>query len=86
MITIGACNENHRYESIVKQKLFFFSYDVITSYGVFDVHTRVHKFHFSSDARERNGVFWIINSSIYQRLDTASQKNCKRENVYFCRT
>jgi len=46
--------------------------------------TRMHKFHFSSDARERNGVvFRIINSGVYRRLDTANQKNCKRETWTF---
>jgi len=46
--------------------------------------TRIHKFHFSSDARECNGVvFRIINSGIYRRLDTANWKNCKRETWTF---
>lgn len=79
MIAIVECNENHRYKGIVKQKLFFHA-TFIMSYGVFDVHTRMHKFHFSSDARERNGVvFRIINSGVYRRMDTTSQKNWKTE-------
>lgn len=72
-------SKNHWYEGIVKQNLFFH----VMLLRVIRC-TRMHKFHFSSDARERNGVvFRIINSGVYRRLDTASQKNCKRETWTF---
>lgn len=73
------------YEGIVKKTCFFMR----RYYELWSIRcTRMHKFHFSSDARERNGVvFRIINSGVYRPMAGYREpKKLQTGNVDFCRT